>query len=140
MKTIKRNNGNDIKIYATTLEDAATEPEVPKMTSEDFISKTKKLLSEIETAYGHSWQNRTITDKELDVAPCEECKGSSCFKWHDKEVNCFQDPEQGQCYERFFDADGFAEFMEEEIIFGNKPFYELLSCDIVPSASEGNGA
>lgn len=103
----------------------------PKMTSVEFVEKTKKMLNEIMNEYSsaHSW--RLITEEEFKVTPCDSCKGESEFEFCGKKVNCVQDRERGDCGERVFDNEGFLEFIEQEIMFGASPFIELMTCDIV---------
>lgn len=67
----------------------------PKMTSVEFVEKTKKMLNEIMNEYSsaHSW--RLITEEEFKVTPCDSCKGESEFEFCGKKVNCVQDRERG---------------------------------------------
>lgn len=105
--------------------------ELPKMNQNDFIEKAKKILVLIDNAYGNSWYNRSIKDEEYEVAPCNGCKGGGCFKTQDKEVQCFADQIEGDCYERCFDHEAYSEEMED-ILFGEKSdFYELISAEII---------
>jgi hypothetical protein len=115
-----------------------TDFETPKMTAEDFITKTKKVLNEISREYSQSWYSRRIEDAEAEIAPCENCKGTGCFKMGEKEIECAMDREQGECYERCFDGKSFLEFMEQEIMFENHPFFDLISCEIVDTKMEGS--
>ena len=109
----------------------------PKMTAEDFITQTKKVLNEINRKYSQSWYNRRIEDSEVEIAPCDNCKGTGRFKISEKEIECAMDSEQAQCYERCFDGDTFLDFMIQEIIFGNHPFFDLIDCEIVDTKTEG---
>ncbi len=113
-----------------------TETERIKMSSAEFVDKTQTMLNEILTEYGKSWYNRELEDSETEIAPCGKCKGNGCFNLGEKEINCVVDRENGSCYERCFDAQNFIEFMENEILFGDKPFLELSQCEVIHSLTQ----
>jgi len=108
-----------------------TEPYKPvQMTADEFIIKAKKLLNSLSSEYNSAWFSRRITDAEYSIAPCEGCKGDGCFKNGEKEVRCVADREEGECYERCFDGDQFLDAVENDIIYGHTPFFDLIECTI----------
>lgn len=105
-----------------------------ELTKYEFIQKAKDIFKWLDKEYGQHYYNRRLKDGEYDNAPCEGCKGSGCFKEDEnsKEVNCIADFEDGECYERLFDADEFVASIETEILFGENSIYDLLNCKINP--------
>lgn len=103
--------------------------EEQKMSSEEFITKTKILLMKIDKEYAASWYSRKLNEQEYQIAPCDQCKGNGCFKKDDIQIDCIQDREQGECYERLFDADLFSTSIEQ-IMFNETDFYELITTSI----------
>lgn len=108
-----------------------TEPYTPpEMTSEEFIKKAKQLLSSLSSEYNSAWFSRRVTDEERDIAPCDGCKGNGCFKKGDTEINCVVDNEEGECFVRLFDSEQFLDAVENDIIYGHTPFFDLIECTI----------
>jgi hypothetical protein len=101
-----------------------------EFTKDEFINKARSVLNSILDLYTQSWYSRILSEDESEIAPCEGCKGDGCFLFKDEEVNCIQDKEEGECYERLFDEDGFISGMTDDIIFGPAPFMELLAANI----------
>ena len=99
--------------------------EIIKMTPDEFVKKTKVILQQFDKEYATSWYNRKLYDAEYDLAPCEKCKGCGSFKNGDKEIECVQDREQGECHQRLFDHELFTSSIEQ-IMFGETDFYTLL--------------
>lgn len=95
--------------------DFKDEPSVPiVMTKDDFVSKTKKLLTHIDTLYGKGWQTRALTDSEYPVqSVCDLCKGCGTFRGDGEDADCVVDYEDGQCVTRYFDSEEFVFGIEE---------------------------
>jgi hypothetical protein len=114
----------------------------PKMTSEEFVSKTKKLLSKIMSDYSNAWSWRRITEEEFKITPCDACKGESEFEFCGKKVNCVADREMGECAERVFDSEDFVQSLEDAMFHDkDSPFIDLMECEITKPvlAVEGSG-
>lgn len=110
-----------------------SEHELPlKMTTEQFISETRKTLKEIESSYEHCWINRYPTDEELDELDEIDLKnGTDTVEINGKEINCFANNEDGELMIREFDSELFSELVENIMFHDEKySFYELLGWEV----------
>lgn len=79
-----------------------------KMTIEEFILKTRNILSKIDKEYGKSVIKRVVSDEEYKLADCDNCNGNCLIKINNKELECFND-ENGDCIIKDFDNELFVE-------------------------------
>lgn len=95
-----------------------------KMSQEDFVEKTKSLLSRIASNYCTSWESRPLKEDEYpDESVCNKCTGCGTFLDEGWEKDCHQDREQGECYHRFCDYEQVGIAIEDNL----EAIYELLS-------------
>jgi hypothetical protein len=106
-----------------------------KMTANEFIDNTKKMLKSIMLEYQQSFYNRTMKAEEYAIAPCDDCNGEGCIKKDNEEIRCSFGRGDG-CVERCFDMESFLQFMESEIMFGSYPFFDLIDCEIVEDTQD----
>lgn len=97
------------------------------MSQKEFFEKTKFILEKITYAYSTNTSYRTLSDQEYpDESICDKCEGCGTFKNLDgEEKECIQDREEGECYHRFVDYEGFGLEMESQF----EDIYELLGVD-----------
>lgn len=100
------------------------------MAKDEFILKTKALLSAIMEGYSAHWRDKFSEDDEDNA--CERCGGGTQIEQGGDIVDCPSCKGTGVSSERVFDGDGFVEFMEHEVMFGTEPFLELMECEILP--------
>ena len=75
-----------------------------KMNQKDFVEKTKEVLEKIYNAYSQGWQSRVLIDGEHpEESICDKCTGCGIFIENEKEKECVQDYELGDCFHRFCD-------------------------------------
>jgi len=102
------------------------------MTKDEFIQKTKAMLSAIMDRYTMCWSNRFEEDDESEENSCPRCGGFTQIEQGGYIVDCYSCKGTGLSNERVFDKDGFVEFMEHTVMFGTEPFLELMECEILP--------
>jgi len=118
--------------FMDDLFDFTDEPLVPIVMSKDaFVTKTRKLLSHIDTLYGQGWQTRALIESEYpDQSVCDLCKGCGTFTLDGVDgvaADCVVDYEDGQCVTRYFDSEEFVLSIEECL----DDLYELLLVDTI---------
>jgi hypothetical protein len=112
---------------------------VPQMTTDEFVSKTRDILSKIDTEYSHNYHSRRITSEEYKLCDCKNCKGECFIKIDNKELHCVPDHMDGDCFIKYFNYEGFTEEIEDIIFVDPKySFYELLNCEVkeIPKSDE----
>jgi len=108
----------------------------PELTADEFISKTKSMLTLIEREYSQNWRSRRLTDSEYEKCDCDNCKTGSCtLNIEGIDFDVVADNEQGDCFVRIFDHQAFSEYICKTEVFGNDTFFELYTCRIVPDVS-----
>jgi hypothetical protein len=109
--------------------DFTDEPMIPiVMPKDEFVVKTRKLLSHIDTLYGRGWQTRALTESEYPVqSVCDLCTGCGTFTLDGVLADCVVDYEDGQCVTRYFESEEFGLGIEECL----DDLYELLMVDKV---------
>lgn len=125
--------------FDTLLEDNNTETGPKPMTKDEFIQKTKAMLSAIIDGYSGHWSNRFEEDDESEENSCPRCGGFTQIERGGYVVDCTSCKGTGLSNERVFDKDGFVEFMEHTVMFGTEPFLELMECEII-EGSESHSA
>lgn len=103
------------------------------ITKDEFIQKTKALLSVIMDGYKSHWSVKFNEDDDSEDNVCSRCNGFTQIEQGGDTVDCYMCNGTGASMEKVFDHDGFLEFMEHTIIFGSEPFLELMECEIIPS-------
>jgi hypothetical protein len=104
-------------------------PEPPKFTAAEFMQKTKRLLDDIQVAYGEAYYNYRLTESDLPAeAVCASCKGCGTFG---DNRECIQNNEEGECYERRFDAEHLSESLQA-IMFEDSAFFDLYAAELKP--------
>ena len=97
---------------------------LPEIDQDDYISKSKKLLTKINDLYRECNKKRTVTDYERNIADCDNCTGECIIN----NIEYIADDEYGDCFTSYFDDKLFIEQMEDIIV--NDDFYELICCEI----------
>lgn len=99
------------------------------LTPQEFIAKTKAMLKHIYDGYSNYVKHEVIPD-----STCSRCGG---FLYIEQggvgDVDCPSCKGTGMEHENGFDAEGFSEFIEHGVMFGNQPFLELIECSIKDS-------
>jgi len=105
--------------------------EIPKLSVNEYVAKTKKILIKIDHAISKNWKNRSIKKEEFpSEEECDKCETGCKICIDNKEFDCTPDNEAGDCFIRFFDAENFASEMEIILFEDNSNFYELLTSEI----------
>jgi hypothetical protein len=120
--------------------DIENEANSPKLTPQEFIQKTKAMLKHIYESY-----SKYVKHEQIPDSTCNRCGG---FLYIEQggvgDVDCPSCRGTGMEYESGFDAEGFSEFIEHGIMFGNQPFLELMDAQIIeeqnPTASNSVSA
>lgn len=101
--------------------------EMKTMPPQEFLSKTKSILEKILFSYSTNTSFRRLSDAEYpDEWVCSKCQGCGTFRnLEGEEKECTQDREEGECYYRFFDYEGFSLDVESNF----EDIYELLCVD-----------
>lgn len=113
----------------------STEPEEPSYTKDRFIELSKKALKSIEEAHASCWETpvlnfESMTDEEIESLPmCSTCNGTLYYNAGGNIEDC------DRCHEGVevnpvFNAELFAEKMQQIMFESDDPFFELLHCDI----------
>ena len=107
--------------------------ELPKMTKDEFIQKTRSMLQVIMDGYSSNWKDKyNEEDEENEENTCSRCNGFLYIcEGGVGDVDCPSCKGTGFNNERIFDAENFIEFVEHDVIFGEQPFLDLLYCEIV---------
>jgi len=96
------------------------------MSQNDFVEKTKAVLSKIYNIYSQGWQSRVLRDNEYpDESVCNKCTGSGLFRHNGEEQECVQDNEAGYCLHRFCDYEQVGIDLEAHL----EDIFDLLSVD-----------
>jgi len=107
------------------------EKEIVKMNISDYVSKTKKILSDIHEEYSSCWFKTEVSSLDVEkCCDCDNCKGSCIIVKDDNEFECITDYEEGMCCIREFDNERFSQFMEDVMFNDDSNFYELLESDV----------
>ena len=101
-----------------------------KMTKEEFIAKTKKMLELILSEYTSCWSRRFCEEDESEENICPSCNGFLHIEQGGETVDCPVCKGTGLSFETVFDSESFLEFIEHGVIFGDQPFLNLLHCEI----------
>lgn len=120
--------------------DVELDSQPPKMTKDEFIKKTRLMLKLILDEYGRNWKNKyNEDDEENEENTCSRCNG---FLYIEQGgfggVDCPCCNGTGLNSERVFDAEPFLEFIEQDVMFGNQPFLDLIYCEIVDTEQDGS--
>lgn len=102
-----------------------------KMTSEEFVLKTKALLKNILDEWSDSHSRKFDAEDDSEGNVCDRCDGYSQIEQGGDIVDCNVCDGTGQNNEVVFDTESFSEFMTHTVIFGSEPFYELMECEIL---------
>jgi len=107
------------------------ESEIEKISISDYVYKTKKLLSDIQSEYSKCWITSKVSDCDIQSScDCDNCKGTCIVVKNNKEYECLPDSEYGECFIREFDDELFSDFMEEKMFGCDSSFFELLYSDV----------
>lgn len=117
--------------FESLLGDNNTETSPMSMTKDEFIQKTKAMLSAIMDGYSMHWSNRFSEDGDSGENSCLRCGGFTQIEQGGYIVDCTSCEGTGLSSERVFDEEGFVEFMEHTVLFGTEPFLELMNCEIL---------
>jgi len=120
-------------MFDLDLEVEETENTPMPITKDQFIEKTKAMLRVIMDGYTSHWSNKFNENDESEENVCLRCNGFTQIEQGGDSVDCYLCNGTGVNSERVFDHDGFLEFMEHTVMFGNEPFLELMECEIIPS-------
>lgn len=100
----------------------------PVFSSDEFVSKTKDMLRFIENGYSSFWKIPEYSEDALECTTCGGflyvCQGGVA------DLDCPSCDGTGKDLEKVFDAEGFSEFIEHSVMYGNQPFNELIHCII----------
>ena len=110
---------------------SAEDGETLKMTSEEFILKTKAMLKNILDEWSNSHSRKFDTEDDSEENVCDRCGGYTQIEQGGEIVDCHNCDGTGQSNEVVFDTESFLEFMTHTVIFGNEPFYKLMESEIV---------
>ena len=101
--------------------------EMKTMPPQEFLSKTKSILEKILFSYSANTSSIKLSDDEYpDESVCSKCQGCGTFtNLEGEEKECTQDREEGECYYRFLDYEGFALDVESKF----EDMCELLCVD-----------
>jgi hypothetical protein len=103
-----------------------------KMTTLDFINKTRQILSKIDKEMGGAHKWRIITDDEYDQQDCNNCKGECTILKNGMGLKCIPNKEEGECFVLEFQYETFLDELENIMFHDDKySFYDLLSCEVV---------
>lgn len=100
------------------------------MTNAEFVEKTKTMLRHIIEGYSAHWRNK-FSEEDDPNNVCQRCGGGTQIVQGGDVVDCTSCNGTGLSSERIFDVEGFADFMEHEVFFGDQPFVELMECKII---------
>ncbi len=100
----------------------------PQMTKDEFIEKAKIVLRKIMDGYSRHWKDHFDESEENQ---CSRCSGFTQIIQGGEIADCPSCKGTGMNSERVFDIEGFSEFIEHEVLFGELPFLELLECEIL---------
>lgn len=103
----------------------------PELTKDDFIKKTKELLTKIDKIYGNCWEQQEIDEDSEEYPSCTRCGGFTQIEQGGESVDCNYCRGTGiEPLEMFFNYENFSEEIKDNIIEGDTNFYELLGCKI----------
>ena len=104
----------------------------PKMTSGEFVEKTRAILIAMDNYYSQAVSRRRLNDNEYKQNDCDNCKGNCTIKVGDKVLDCRPNHEDGDCFVDDFDSEAFVDEIENIMFHDEKfPFYELLQAEII---------
>ena len=111
--------------------------QLPRMTKDEFIQKTRSMLQAIMDGYSSSWKDKYNEESEENT--CSRCNGFLYIcEGGVGDVDCPSCNGTGLNNERVFDTENFVEFIEHGVIFGEQPFLDLLHCEIVDTEQNGS--
>lgn len=115
---------------------ANTEEEKPlKMSTMDFVNKTRMILAKIYKEYAVANQWRMVEEHEYKQQDCDNCKGECTILRNGKELSCVPDNSKGECFVLEFAHESFVEELENIMFHDDKySFYDLLSCEVINEA------
>ena len=99
-----------------------------EMTINEFLKKTKDLLSLIDSKYGDFYTPKYEEDSEENE--CSRCHGFTQVEEGGEIIDCGNCNGTGESTDVVFDAIGFSEFIEHGIMFTDTTFYDLINCNI----------
>lgn len=102
-----------------------------KMTSKEFVLKTKTMLKNILDEWSNSHSRKFDTEDDSEENVCDRCGGYAQIEQGGDIVDCNVCDGTGQNNEVVFDTESFLEFITHTVIFGSEPFYELMECELV---------
>lgn len=101
------------------------------MTKNEFIQKTKSMLSDILNEYSECCGNKPTYDDDSEESVCQRCGGGTQIIQGGEIVDCTSCNGTGISKDRVFKTERFVEFIEHTVMFGPQPFLDLLHCDVV---------
>lgn len=102
----------------------STEAEPLKMTTTEFVAKTRTFVSAVANLYWTNWEWRGLSGNEYDERDCDNCHGQCTIKHWDDEWDVIPDREAGECYARIFNSANYAFEMGE--LIEKMDYIELL--------------
>jgi hypothetical protein len=97
-----------------------------KLSKDEFIIKTKKLIEDIMQEYGQCFES--YNPEIQDPPNCNRCHGWTQIEQGGETVDCYVCNGEGIIKYAELNKERFVQFLEESILFND--FNELLSCEI----------
>lgn len=111
----------------------------PQMTINDFVNKTRDILSKIDREMTAAYKWRMLTDDEYEIQEqfCDNCNGEGSILKDGVNLRCVCDKELGGCFVLELQYEAFFNEIESIMYIGdNYSFYELLFCEIIDTKNE----
>lgn len=103
-----------------------------KITKNDFIEETRLILQTIFDGYKNNLEFKFNEDDESEENNCFTCNGYGYICENGvSDIDCPSCKGTGASNERILNKEKFIEFIENDIIFGDNIFLELLDCEII---------
>lgn len=97
----------------------------PKITKDEYIYKSQKIIEEVNNIYLQNMIRRYINVEEIpNNKNCETCEDGCPIIINGEEYNCYTDRENGDCYIIYLDKDKYIN--EMEILLESDDFIDLL--------------
>jgi len=130
----KQFNNKNMDFLDLLTDDTEFNNEPPKITSKEFVEKTKKLLIKIEAAFSESSKQVQVPNDFLIESQCQKCECGECvLKIHGIEQDVISN-EDGYCTyygntESMYDLMTGIMFEDSDV-----DFHELLYSEVVDNA------
>jgi hypothetical protein len=111
----------------------------PQMTINDFVNKTRDILSKIDREMTAAYKWRMLTDDEYEIQEqfCNNCNGDGSILKDGVNLRCVCDKKLGGCFVLELQYEAFFNEIESIMYMGdNYSFYELLFCEIIDPKNE----